>query len=124
VCTTRITMSRYSTPTPLSFFLSFHSFNIVFVMTFTQFVLFSLSLWYSPFLTTIIRYARIIISTFYAHIRTHTHTHVFHLLILQHACLYIDYYRRCCCCCCCFCFSIDTKKQMREQRRKNASLCN
>jgi hypothetical protein len=41
----------------------------VFAMTFTRSVLFSLSLslWYSPLLTTTIRYARIIISTFYTH---------------------------------------------------------
>ena len=45
-------------------------------------ILLSLSL---SFLTTTIRYARIIISPFYIH----THTHIFHLLILQHAWLCI-----------------------------------
>ena len=71
--TTNTTTRTLHPPPPffsLSLSFSFHSFNIVFVITFTQSVLFSLSLWYSPFLTTTIRYARIIISTFY----THTHT--------------------------------------------------
>jgi len=35
----------------------------------------------------------------------HTHTHVFHLLILQHACLYIHYYR------CFFLFERERKKK-------------